>query len=486
MIDMDTEEVTIEFTAKQEEFLSSSADVTLIGGGAGSGKSLVAVFAVLVLNDPAGPRYLNPHHRALIYRHHCADLTDLIDKTREWYPLIDPGATYNKSDRTWTFSSGAQVIMHYFERYSDAEIYLQGKEYSVILADELGQYEDDKVFKYAQSRLRNKEGFKNYYLATSNPSRYKWLRQYFGINDVGDSSEHDVEFILPSDTVLTKHIRYIQARLSDNKHIPESYAANIMDMSEEDRRALLDGRWDAYESVDGQVYRYEIEAMQKEHRICSVPVDASLPVYTSWDIGVNDLCCILFFQFVGKERHYIDMILDNNKSIRDYYVPLIKKYEDTKGYRYGTHWLPHDAAQRDKFSATALLDQVSEVLPKTKKLPIAPIEAGIQLTKQMMKDVWIDSSIGLDEQLVNYKRRYQPVNQQWGEPIHDIYSHASDAFRGSAYVKPEVNIDLEKFNRSMTGSTNPFVQSNNSGYYDNRGVYTNTYTSSNNNSVRMW
>lgn len=71
MIDTDTEEVTIEFTAKQEEFLSSSADVTLIGGGAGSGKSLVAVFAVLVLNDPAGPRYLNPHHRALIYRHHC-------------------------------------------------------------------------------------------------------------------------------------------------------------------------------------------------------------------------------------------------------------------------------------------------------------------------------------------------------------------------------------------------------------------------------
>lgn len=453
----DTEEVTIEFTDKQKEFLASDADVTLIGGGAGSGKSLVAIFAVLVLNDPAGPRYLNPHHRALIYRHHYADLMDLVDKTREWYPLIDPLATYNKSEHTWTFSSGAQIIMHYFERYADAEMYLQGKEYSVILADELGQYEDDKVFKYAQSRLRNKAGLKNYYLATSNPSRYKWLRQYFNINDVGDSSEHEIDYLLPSGNHIIKKVKYIQARLSDNKHIPESYAANIMEMSEEDRRALLDGRWDAYESVDGQVYRYEIEAMQKENRICSVPVDRSLPVYTSWDIGVNDLCCILFFQFVGKERHYIDMILDNNKSIRDHYVPQILSYQSTKGYRYAGHYLPHDAAQRDKFSATALLDQVSAVLPDVHKLPIAPIEAGIQLTKQMMKDVWIDRSIGLDEQLVNYKRRFQPVNQQWGEPIHDIYSHAADAFRESAYVKPAMAIDQSWLTGFGGASTNPFV-----------------------------
>lgn len=447
----------IEFNKKQQQFLASDADITLFGGGAGSGKSLAAVFAALVLNDARGPRYRNPAHRALIYRKHYKDLRDIVDKSRKYYPIIDPSATYNQSEMTWSFGSGAKIMFHYFERIEDAEIYLQGQEYDLILCDEIGQYEDDRVFKYALSRLRNSDGMKNYFLATSNPSRYKWLRDFWQINDQGDSTAFSLDFAIGEGKTVTKEIKYIQAKLSDNPYIPEEYAANIMMMSDEDKRALLDGRWDAYESVDGQVYKDELFAMQQEHRLCAVPFDPALDVYTSWDLGIDDCTCILFWQFSGKERHVINMILDNNKGLRDYYIPLVKQWGKSFGYNYKAHYLPHDSEQRSKFTADSLLAQVSAILPDCKKIPIISIETGIQKTKQLMKYTWIDSSCGLDEQLINYKRKWSPELQVWGKPLHDKFSHAADCFRYGSYIEIDNGEDKEMQSKFRVNNVNPFV-----------------------------
>jgi hypothetical protein len=142
----------------------------------------------LGLNDEKfGPRILLSHYRALIYRKQYSHLSDIIDKSKTIFKSICPNAVYNSSEMIWKFPSGAQIQFSYFDTFSDVDK-IQGKEYAAIYCDELGQYPDDKVMRYTLSRLRSSFGLSCYYRATSNPSRYKWMRNTFRINSIGEST----------------------------------------------------------------------------------------------------------------------------------------------------------------------------------------------------------------------------------------------------------------------------------------------------------
>jgi len=442
---------------KQSQFLESDDDVCMIAGGAGSGKSLIAVINLLGLNDENGPRYLLPYYCGLIYRKHYKDLRDLIKKTKEWYPLIDPGAKFNASEGTWTFSSGAQIYMQHFERLDQAETFFQGQELSMIHCDEIGQYEDDSIMKYAMSRLRDTHGLRCYFRASSNPSRYRWLRQYFQINDKGDSTHFTQSFTLDDGSVIKKHFRYIQAKLSDNPHIGKEYQAQLMMMSEEDCNALLYGNWGAYDVIEGQIYEHELKTLNAEHRYCNVPFDPSVPVFTFWDIGTSDMTVVLFVQFIGKEIHVIDMIKDNNKGLNDYYMPEVLKRMDTCGYRYKMHYLPHDGGKREWTNNTKIIDQVRKTTNDVMQLPRDVLADGIQSTRTMFKNVWINKlkCEELYEDLNNYRREWIDKLAIWSDkPIHDRYSHSADAFRYISYYKDTTTTPLDPIAHS---SGSPFT-----------------------------
>lgn len=424
----------IEFspTPKQSEFLASNADICLFAGGAGSGKSYIMLWDALGLNDSVfGPRYKLSFYRALMFRKHFKQLIELVDKSKEIYPLIDPNATFNKSELTWTFTSGAVIRFQYFETYAQVES-LQGIQYQYIGIDEVGTYENDKVFKYAMSRLRSAEGLKCYMRCTSNPSRYKWLMNYFRIGPSGESTKFIIDHVLSNGEIVKKKIQYIQALLKDNPYLGKEYEAQLMLLPEDERRALLLGDWLAYESVDGQVYEHEIKAMEAEKRHCSVAFDPVLDVYTFWDIGISDNAVILFVQYCGKEIRIIDMIEDNNKGLQEY-IAILKKYETDKGYRYAKHLLPHDGAAREKFSGKSILEQFESYYANVECLPRLTIADGLMATKKMFANLWIDNKIELLEHLRKYRREFNERLEQYGDPIHDIHSHAADAVRYVSY-----------------------------------------------------
>jgi len=82
-------------TAKQAEFLASDDDICGMMGGAGSGKSYIMLWDALGLNDTInGPRIYLPYYRALLYRKQYKQLSELIDKSKQIYPLVDPGAVF--------------------------------------------------------------------------------------------------------------------------------------------------------------------------------------------------------------------------------------------------------------------------------------------------------------------------------------------------------------------------------------------------------
>ena len=438
---------TFEPTYKQSLFLASSDDICMMAGGAGSGKSYIMLWDALGINDGQfGPRYQLSYYRALIFRKQYKQLSELIDKSKTIYPLVDPGAVFTSSNSTWTFSSGAQIRLSYFETYSQVES-LQGISYAYIGIDEIGTYEDDRIFKYALSRLRSPEGLRPYLRCTSNPSRYPWLRNFFRINEQGDSTHFKLKYTLMDGSESYKSVRYIQAMLKDNPYLGKDYETQLMMLPEDERKALLEGNWLSYESLDGQVYEHELKKMTVTGRHKYIEHDPSSAVYTFWDLGISDMTVILFVQFIGDEVRVIDMIKDNGKSLKDHYIPMVKKMAEDKKYVYGGHYIPHDASQREKYNGISILDQMRSVMMDVEPLPRIDLAAGLQLVRDMFNRIVINNTLELYQDLVHYRREYNDKLGVWSDkPLHDKHSHAADAFRYIAYYKPKPKAKLKAYN----------------------------------------
>lgn len=446
---------------KQARFLASTADILLYGGGAGSGKSLTALIWLLGLNNGVDgkARWEIDSYNGLIFRKNRKDLADLVKKSKVIYKAVDPGAVYNNQDNFWRFSSGATIFFSYFERFEQCESQIQGQEYQSIVAEEVGQHETDQIFLYCISRLRGSNGLKPFMRATANPGRYRWLREFFRIGDDGGSTDFKQVLTLLDGTFVEKRIQYIQALLSDNPHVSKEYEASLMLLGIEERKALLEGRWDAYTSVAGQIYEHELKLMQEERRFCAVRHDKTAPVHTFWDLGINDHCVILFVQFVGKEVRLIDMLKGNNLSIRNHWIPEIQRKGMDKGYVYDGHWLPHDSAQRDKFSGESIFESVKKVLGNVHRLPRPNMKLeAIQKARNMFDSVWIDkvNCQDLFDDLSNYKRQKDEANNVWSnEPVHNAASHGADAFSYVAYYKRKPAVQAARVEDAA--SLSPFV-----------------------------
>lgn len=435
-------EDAIEFSDKQKQFLASNADICLYGGGASGGKSFALLIDALGLDttpDANGELPLSriemPYYRALLARKQYKHLYEMIDKSKSVYKQIDPGAEWLDSKLTWMFSSGAQISMLAIEDKEAAEV-IQGREFAYIGCDEVGQLQTADTFLYYLSRLRSKEGLKCYLRATSNPSRYPWLRKFFGIPADGRSTYRKDTIILSDGTKEELSIQYIQALASDNPYIGSDYQARLSLLPEDERLALQDGRWDAYDSVDGQIYEHELKAMARDNRLCRVPHNPALDTYIFSDIGINDLSVFLFVQYKGSEVHIIDMLYGNNQSLIYTWIPKIKDKIRDCGYRVNRLYLPHDAAQREKGNGLSIIDQVSAIYPDVDILPKLGIADGIERTKSMFSNLWIDdrNCIYLHSTISQYRRKYDTRLDTYDKPIHDHASHFADAVRYVSYI----------------------------------------------------
>lgn len=433
-------------TKKQAEFLASDADVLLYAGGAGSGKSFVLLMDSLGLNDPAGPRIALPHYRALIVRKNSGDLSDLIDKSRKFYPLIDSGAKYYSSNQNkfWKFSSGAILKFEYFENELDSEKIL-GKEYQYIGLDEIGTYPNDKVFRFCMSRLRSSDGLKCYMRATSNPSRYKWLRETFKIGPLGESTEFVTDQVLSDGSVISKKFKYIQAKLDDNPHLPKEYEAQLMLLPEDQRNAYLHGLWNAYDNVTGGVYTREIKEMYDQNRVCGLPLQKGFDVYASFDLGRNDTTAIIIHQRVGKEIHIIESFEDNGHDIT-FYIDILKKLE----YGNAHIILPHDSKMHRIETKNSVYETISQNFSKVSVVPRMSLEEGLDISRRTFPNIYIDKTKNtrLLSCLTEYHRKYNQILNVYEDVVHDEYSNMADSFRYlCCFIPPkEIKFDFNKFN----------------------------------------
>ena len=118
--------------------------------------------------------------------------------------------------------------------------------------------------------------------------------------------------------------------------------------------------------VTGAIYADHILRAEAEERVHDFSPHRSKLVHTTWDIGSNKNLVVLYWQRVGPEWWCIDCDHDLDLTLGER-VGMMNR----KGYNFGSHCLPHDAAHQKIGSVTTvqLLEQAGlqnvKVIPPT-------------------------------------------------------------------------------------------------------------------------
>jgi hypothetical protein len=204
-------------------------------------------------------------------------------------------------------------------------------------------------------------------------------------------------------------------------------------------------------AILGAYYGQEMRRITDLGRITDIEYDPMFPCHTAWDLGFNDSTSIWWYQVVHGEIRVLDHHSSNGQAI-PFYTGLLKQKEEEFGYRYGIHWLPHDARAKTLASGgKSIIEQIATKID-IKQLKIVPnlsLQDGIQATRLALNRTWFHNRC---EEGIECLRQYQ---REWDDdkkvfrdrPKHDWTSHSADAMRYLAIVWKDEEIPAHKDDR---------------------------------------
>lgn len=93
--------------------------------------------------------------------------------------------------------------------------------------------------------------------------------------------------------------------------------------------------------VEGAIFAKRMDQARSEGRIKPFPWDRGVPVHTLWDIGGDHNTRVTYFQATGGSFHFLD--IDYGQDEFESYAHRVAHMKG-KGFFFGNHFLPHDAA----------------------------------------------------------------------------------------------------------------------------------------------
>jgi len=209
---------------------------------------------------------------------------------------------------------------------------------------------------------------------------------------------------------------------------PGELAAVRAQLSEDQYQQEYECSFEA--AILGAYYGVEMRILSDSSRICAVSYDKEVPVHTAWDLGYRDDTAIWFYQVIRGEVHLIDYYAVSGADI----TTIAREILD-KPYKYGKHYLPHDARAKTLAAAgRSVIEQLAEHL-HISTLSIVPdlgVQDGIQAVRAVLPRCWFDAEKCRDgiEALRQYQREYDEDKKAFRQvPRHDWCSHPADAFR---------------------------------------------------------
>jgi predicted phage terminase large subunit-like protein len=377
----------------QEQFLSTSADIAILGGAAGGGKS----FGLLMEALRHGTT--NPAFAAVLFRRTLADAKKpggTWDQTVRMYGEL--GARPRLDNLSWQFQRGGKLVIGHLE-HEGTVLDWQGAEVPLLLFDELTHFSKAQFF-YMLSRNRSMCGVRPYVRATCNPDADSWVAEFIawwidqttglaipersGVirwfirqNDSiiwGDSREELLERYGSDE--LPKSVTFIAATIYDNKKLMEAdpgYLANLKALPLVEQQRLLGGNWKIRPAAGLYFQRSWCEVVDA--------VPAGLDIVRYWDLAAtektenNDPDWTVGLK-MGKDRAGLFYILDMQR-MRESPGKVEKAILNTasadgKAVRLG---LPQDPGQAGKSQAAYFVRQFVGFNVKTER------ESGDKVTR---------------------------------------------------------------------------------------------------------
>lgn len=235
----------------------------------------------------------------------------------------------------------------------------------------------------------------------------------------------------PQPNSLVKHVTY-----RDNPWFPvelerEAAALRARDPDAYSHVYLGECRY----TLDGAIYANELRDAQEQGRITSVLYDPSKPVSVYFDLGWSDQTAVWFAQHIAGEIRLIDFLQDVQRPFSHYLHDL-----QSRGYRYATMWLPHDAQAKSLGTGRSTEELARNAGWRVRIVPRLSVADGINAVRTLFPNMWFDKDRCADGvQALRYYRYDVDANtgQFSRNPLHDAASNGSDALRYVAVTMQE-------------------------------------------------
>ena len=243
------------------------------GGARGGGKSwMVRTKAVLLTGRWAGIKILIMRQTyPELEQNHIRQLRKLLPRSI---------ATYNKTEKRFTFRNGSTIDFQYCKNDGDLDR-MQGSEYDVIFIDEATNFSEYQLKAIAACcRCVNNFPKRIYYTCNPGGQGHGYIKRIF-IDRKYNTGEN------PDDYSFT------QALVQDNVALMEldpDYIKNLEALPPKLKKAWLEGAWDVFE---GQFFEEFVddpehyEDRQWTHVIEPFDIPAGWKIYRSYDFGYS-------------------------------------------------------------------------------------------------------------------------------------------------------------------------------------------------------
>lgn len=362
-----------------------------------AGKSVSAINEI-IKRALQNPRQYPPPRYAYVGPS-FAQTKDLIWGYLKHYTGVLPDVKISEGDLQVTLPNGAMINL-----YGGASAYerMRGLYFDGIVLDEFSMLNPNVLSTVVRPCLADYRGWAIISGTSNGDDHFHELFQR-----IKEDDDWGV-FILPVTQTDALHPDEVEEMTKDMT--PEEFAREML------------CSFDA--PIEGAYYADLMNNAERDGRITKVPYDSAAPVFTWWDLGIDDATAIWFVQRVGSALHVIRYMEFTGKGLD----AISKELKDLE-YVYAMHVLPHDIKARELSTGRSRYEiLVGHLGDNVFVAPMTKVEDGIAAFRSILPMMYFDEELTKQGRLA--LRNYQRGKS--GRPVHNWASHGADAGRTGA------------------------------------------------------